>query len=55
MALPIAPTPALKAKDWKKFLKRVKEQESIPSYLVLTPRLKRAVELIRKKAKKGMP
>ena len=55
MALPIAPTPALKAKDWEKFLKRVKEQENIPVYLVPTPRLKRAVDLIRKKANGECP
>lgn len=43
---------ALNRKDWEIFLKRVKEQENIPAYPVPTPKLKKAVELIREKMKK---
>jgi len=46
MSLPIAPTPTLKGKEAREFLKRVKEQENIPSYLVPTPKLKSAMSKI---------
>lgn len=43
MSLPITPTPTLEGKDAEDFLRRVKEQENIPVYLVPTPKLSLAL------------
>lgn len=52
MSLPIAPTPALTGQDVLDFINKVKEQESIPSYLIPTPKLDLALKIVRWKIRK---
>ncbi|KKM50613.1 hypothetical protein LCGC14_1556000 [marine sediment metagenome] len=47
MSLPIAPTPILKGKEANDFLRNLLKNEKKPAYLVPTPKLERALNLIR--------
>jgi hypothetical protein len=50
MALPIKPTPVLKADEAVKFLKKVEKNLTKPSYKVETPKLHLAKELAERHA-----
>lgn len=52
MSLPIQPTPILTEKEFNEFLKKVKEDLKFPVGLVPTPKLSKAIELIRKEKEK---
>jgi len=53
MARPIEPTPVLKGREARKFLDKIEKDLKCPAYLISTPKLENARELVRGYAKKG--
>jgi len=53
MALPIAPTPHLNAKESKRFLRLIEEGLKVPAYPIPTPKLEKARKMVLKRMKRG--
>ena len=52
MSRPIAPTPSLNAKEWRRFTDRVERDLKNPVGLVPTPRLDEAIKMVMADAKR---